>query len=223
MLALPDVLGGRPVLTMMPHAVDGREVQLVRGDASDVFSGATAIETDEAVQNVQRSFQFMCTNRQEIADLRAFFRARKGRFESFFYPTWRWEFGLQGYELPNFGNFNMYLTHSRLHSVFVRTPSVGWFVISRGGGYVSHNVTSEAQIIEDVAPGTDRVHSNADQGHLAPIPPFFASITPPDETYRVYWMRYGRFDTDKIEFEYQGEDFGVATVTLVETSDEIPT
>lgn len=225
MQSFPVTLLSRPVFPIMPHAVDGREVQLVRGDASDVFSGATDVDTDEAIQNVQRSFQFLCTDRAEIAALRAFYRARKGRQQSFFYPTWRWEFSLCGYEEPNFGSFYLYLTHSRLLSAFTRNPKLGWFVISRGLGYNTHLVTSTAEIVENFAPGIDRVHmgelGESTASH-APLPPFFAGVAPPNETYRVHWMRYGRFDTDKLEFEYEGEDMATATLTLVETSDESP-
>jgi hypothetical protein len=223
MLILPPTMGSgdRPVLRMMPHAVDGRETQLIRGDASDVFGGATEIDTDEAVQTVQRSYQFLCSNRSEISELREFFKARKGRYQSFFFPTWRWEFGLCGYEEPNAGSFFMWLTHTRLASTMARNPTLGWFVVSRGTGCKAHLVTDPAEIVENIVPGVDRVHFS-DKGSVGIAPPQFFAITKPNETYRVYWMMYGRFDSDKITFEYEGDDMATVTVPITETPDEVP-
>jgi len=223
MSLLPPLAGNRPLLGLMPDAIDGRRVLLMRGDASDTMSGARDVDVEDALQNTQRTFQYVLKDRATIAEFWEFYKARKARAEAFFYPTWRWECALYSYEMPNFGSYYAHITHSRFASALARSNSLRWFIIQRG---LAWHVHAMDEVIEDIAPGIDRIHlfnfgepsqSTPDVPNIGYVPGMRI-----DYSYKVHWLRYGRFDSDRCELVFAGEDLAFATVTLIETPGEEP-
>jgi hypothetical protein len=225
----PTLLLAKPVLSVMPAAVDGRDTAQIRGDWSDVFSGAGTIDiAPGAERNKQRSYEFFCKDRAAIWALQQFFDGVKGRYGTFWIPTWRWDFGLCGLSMPA-GIDYFYLTHSRIADLYATNPKrFCWLYVQYGDRWRLSRIASTLDeedvqiptIEENYVAGVDKVTLNP-VDWSSPTPPEFG-LGPVNGSYTVQWLRYVRLVSDALEWEEEGENMMKTTITVVEVPKEIP-
>lgn len=199
---------GAPLLLMEPNAVDKKSTGLsVPFSEIAAPGGARILDTTIARSSAHHEYEFIVENWEQRAALRAFFDARRGKYEAFWIPTWQWEFDV-------YGSNDSQLWVNRAGYVESMWPLGGpltRFVILQGDAYSARSMIAATA---SVAPGVDRL--DCDGGNAVnsdPPIPHLALGTVPDDSYRALWLRYGRFDTDDFVIDHRSTD-GPAIITL---------
>jgi hypothetical protein len=208
----------RPILLMMPHAVDSKPlVRTASGAAAEAIAGPRVVETVSAQPGAVREYTFVTENRADTRALEDFFDSCLGAHDGFWMPTWQWEFEIQ----------NMYFRQDIGHD-FLWILGCGYSALYALGHAYRHILMMwedqyaiiEAQSVADNDPGGttwEKIGYNPTSMTLSVSPPFIESTG-----VRPMWLRYVRFADDEIEAIELGDDSAQFTVHVVELPNETP-
>ncbi len=227
-ISFPATLSGKPFLSLEPDFVDSQAAERVtRGARSaTTTSGAANTEVEPAPQILRRTYTYHCTSRAEIGALREFFRARKGRYEAFWFIDWQTDFIID----PHWESvlFHFYLwtkprttsdgTFAYGTSLYPLGPFYRYLGLARGLEWAIYRAIA---VTEDnpTGSGLERIEFQgvADSGGFSVGAPFTM-----DNGFRPFWLRYGRFDTDSLPLEFHSSDEAIAALPILDLPLETP-
>lgn len=191
---------------------------LARGASSEVYSGARSIIRDPAFLKDRYTFNYLLADRYEAQFFEDFFDARRGKHESFWFPTWQWEFEPADY-------YQLVIPYTQLwfkdaawyrEKVFPLGPFYRYFLMLYGDYYAVMRAGSV-----DADAGFERISFTATLVTTDPHPfGYFQTQKTRNRGVRFHWLRWGRFDMDKLALEYEGES-ARATVNLIDCAREV--
>ncbi len=224
-MPLPDTLTfrGRPLLLMMPHAVDSRPLGLrARGEVSDVITGARTIETNPATPGGVHQLDFVPETRTDIRLLEDFFDARQGAFEGFWVPTWQWEFEMAPYDGGSDMSHDYFWIRQCGYSagLFPLGDPYRWLMFLYRDRYWIRYVV-DATDDNPVGSRYERLNLSDQAASVN----YFDGLPKPwteAKGVRPLWLRYVRFTDDDLETEELGLESARITFKVVERPGETP-
>jgi hypothetical protein len=215
---------GKPLLFMQPNAIDAQPIALARqGDEIATPHGARIIDTGPAPAIARHEVEFALKSRSEIAFLEGFFDARQGKAQGFWFPRWStWDFDVRGYEEPNAGSFDLWVTRTGyVEQVFPLGLAYRQIMLLWRDLYHTFTI---ADVTGNVSPGIDALHlSGNGDGSVGTIPTTLFHVVPPSDAHRVLWLSWGRFDQDELVADELGEGGARIALSLLELPAEAPT
>ncbi len=213
----------KPLLLMQPNVVDGRPNALGRqGETVEIAQGSRFVDTGLAKPTGRTEFVFRCETPAELAFLESFFDARQGKVGAFWVPTWQWEFDFLGYVEPNAGVYAIWIPRvGYVESFFPLGSQYRQFAILRGTTYRIFTVTS---CVAAVTPTVDRLNCTSTLASAPDLPQVNGPLASRDDTYRMLWLRWARFDQDERTAESINANDGTADLALAvaELPAEVP-
>lgn len=215
---------GEPILTAPPQGAIERGRQLLQPlDEFAADSGALFATTDLADLAGHYDFEWLFTTRAETKAFQAFFDARKGRYDPFYFPVWQFPFDIVplGANDVSPGSQRVWFTPQ---SYGTRVFSLGTvyrkFLFVRGPFY---------RVIRASAVGSDAtgewVRDDANSigdGYntvLGTHPNGYSSV---DHRVFMSYVLWGRFASDMLEIEYLTNEIAQVRATILHLPDETP-
>jgi len=205
---------GEPLLLMEPNGVDRSNGLTLQGAAVGVQSGAQFFDKDLAKGAARYVFEFLCVDRVELKALRAFFDAREGRAQGFWFPTWGGEL-LEVYDYNDPGVLLDYgWFYSRGYDALFATGNMSYrrvlFVF--GDEFSTHKILNVAVGVPSA--GIDQLGMQC-VGQSAG----FTVGRPwvPRNGVFCFPLRFFRFDTDEFSVDTRPNGGGVVALPIIET------
>lgn len=228
-IAWPSTIAGKPFLSLEPDYVDSQASERVTRGArtASSMSGAANTEVDPAPQILRRTYTYHCTSRAEIGALRDFFRARKGRYEPFFFIDWAMDVVVDSHWTFDLFHFYLWMkpratsdgTVAYGTSLFPLGAQYRYLGLARG---LAWWIGKALNVAEDnpAGSGLERVEfgTQAQGGGIDMMQGPFAA----ENGYRPFWLRYGRLDTDTLSLEVHSSDEALAELPILELPLECP-
>lgn len=210
------VYQGTDLLDLTPERATSPDAQHVLrfGAVVDDVAGAFGVAWASRYQVWSSVFRYTCQTRAEIATLKTFLAARRGRYAPCWVPTWTADLTLT--VVPN--NITQALTITDPGPVarsLLGTRSARYVaVIPAGAGGIY------GLIVVPLAIGAP--HDNGDGTYTLRTDTVYAGPTLPIDRYRVSILKYARLDTDAVRIDYSARDAVRAVLSFVELPWETP-
>jgi hypothetical protein len=212
-MALPSTFQTIPVLTILPdeERAGRRGGWARRAESHDAPAGQYASTVMDAAGTLRHTFNFTCETRAQIDALTAFFDARRGRYEAFWFPTWLHEYSPTALALAG-------ATVTIPRESPLPLDGLLWRY-AYAAAYRPTGLALECISVTDLVAGVDDVALTfgapraGDQGWaLNPLP-----------TVMLGRLAYGRFATDELRVPWFGiQSAPTVTIELLELPLEAP-
>ncbi len=215
----PDPFDTRLAFLLMPDGAERSQQLQIQGEQLQTNLTLQLLAKDGSLPAARYQFTFTCPTRAELKALRTFWRACNARYQTFFFPTWDFEFKIPA--SPSSGGAFLYLPSGSILPSYWDLNSASYRVIAvtRGGGIRIHPINS--YVLNSPA-GFDQFQINTTLASLGP--------TVGDGTWteaegtRLLWFRYGRFDADTFDVTHDlSTGGGTVTLAIQELPDELST
>lgn len=207
---LPFQINGREVLTISPQWINDGDLSLsisknaVRLDNS---TGMFVYRLKNSKSYDAQTMEFYLMSRSMINNFTRFFSRIKGRFKSFYAPTWVNDLNVS-HDINGASNF-IYVNFSNLYAFYGKNTRRKKIIVFTKDG-TSH--------IGEIMSYSYETINGMNFGRIALTNPLGVSI-PKDRILMVSYMNLVRSDSDSLQFDFESDQVAKTTIIMKEVDD----
>lgn len=207
---LPLSLNNREVFLLSPQWVDDDGVSLSITKNTEKLDNDTGVFMYDLKNNYsydKHTYKFLLINRQEIHNIKRFFNRVKGKFKSFYMPTWVRDITPSSSLIA--GNNFIYTELSQLYKFYGSTSRKKYIVI-----FTNDNITYVYKLLSF----STEVINNVTYGKIYLYSPISKTI-PLSDIKMVSFMNHVRLDDDSLQINYETCNVATCTLSMMEVDD----